>query len=316
MEASRPAIGISSCLLGENVRFDGGHKRNPFITEQLSEHFAFRPVCPEVAIGLGVPRPTIHLRRSEERVRVVDSRDPDKDHTAAMEGYAREQAGELGDISGYIFKAKSPSCGVWRVPVHQPSGPPSKDGRGIYADAFMRARPLLPVEEEGRLHDPVLRENFVERVFAFRRWQDLTAEGMDADALVRFHTAHKLTLMSHDERAMRALGRLVAEAGARPIAETAEAYITQFMEAMEKRATRKRHADVLMHLMGYLKKHIDADDKQELLDVLHAYRLGELPLIVPITLLKHHFRRHPHPYAVEQVYLNPHPRELMLRNAI
>lgn len=316
MDATRPAIGISSCLLGENVRYDGGHKRNPFITEQLAEHFDFRPVCPEVAIGLGVPRPAIHLKQGEDRVRVVDSRDPGKDHTDEMAAYARRQAGELGDISGYIFKAKSPSCGVWRVPVHRDRGAPDRDGRGIYADAFMQERPLLPVEEEGRLHDPVLRENFVERVFAFRRWLDALEKGMTADGLVRFHTIHKLTIMSHDERAMRELGRLVAKAGAGPMDELAGEYIAIFMAAMSKRATRKRHADVLMHLMGYLKSHLDGEDKQELLDVIRAYRLGEVPLIVPVTLIKHHFRRHPHSYVADQVYLNPHPRELMLRNAI
>lgn len=316
MDATRPAIGISSCLLGDNVRYDGGHKRNPFVTEQLAEHFDFRAVCPEVGIGLGVPRPAIHLRRQEARVRVVDSRDPDTDHTAAMEAYARRQVDELGDISGYIFKAKSPTCGVWRVPVHEERGPPARDGRGVYADAFMRARPLVPVEEEGRLNDPVLRENFVERVFAYRRWQDMTADGLTADTLVRFHTIHKLTVMSHDEQAMRALGRLVASAGSRPVGELAGEYIELFMQAMATRATKKRHADVLMHLMGYLKTSLDGDDKQELLDVIHAYRLGELPLIVPVTLIKHHFRRHPHPYVTDQVYLNPHPRELMLRNTI
>jgi uncharacterized protein YbgA (DUF1722 family)/uncharacterized protein YbbK (DUF523 family) len=316
MEATRPAIGISSCLLGEEVRYDGGHKRDTFITEHLARHFDFRPVCPEVAIGLGVPRPAIHLRQGENRVRVVDSKDPEVDHTDAMEDYARRQAGELRDISGYIFKAKSPSCGVWRVPVQQGQGPPDRGGRGVYADAFIRARPLLPVEEEGRLNDPVLRENFVERVFAFRRWQDLTAEGLTPDGLVRFHTIHKLTIMSHDDQAMRALGRLVSKAGSRSIEELAGEYITGFMDTMAKRATRKRHADVLMHLMGYLKSHLDGDDKQELLDVIHEYRRGEVPLIVPLTLIKHHFRRHPHPYATEQVYLNPHPRELMLRNTI
>ncbi len=316
MDATRPAIGISSCLLGENVRYDGGHKRNPFITEQLAEHFDFRPVCPEVAIGLGVPRPAIQLKQGEERVRLVDSRNPDREYTVEMADYARRQAAELGGISGYIFKAKSPSCGVWRVPVHRDRGPSDRDGRGVYADAFMRARPLLPVEEEGRLHDPVLRENFVERVFAFRRWQDIEAEGMSADRLVKFHTVHKLTIMSHDERAMRELGRLVAKAGAEPIDEVAEKYISLFMATMAKRATKKRHADVLMHLMGFLKSSLDGEDKQELLDVIHAFRLGELPLVVPVTLIKHHFRRHPHPYVTDQVYLNPHPRELMLRNAI
>lgn len=314
MTNSRPAIGISSCLLGENVRYDGGHKRNAFITDVLSEHFQFRPVCPEVAIGLGTPRPPIHLHEDERIIRVIGVKEPDKDFTGALREYGRRMSEELAEISGYIFKAKSPSCGVWRVPIHRESKPPVKDGRGAYADAFIQARPLLPVEEEGRLHDPVLRENFIERVFAFRRWQELVMKGVTADRLVKFHTAHKLTLMSHDAEAMRELGRLVANAERTDLHALAHDYIARFMKVLEKRATRRRHADVLMHLMGFLKKVIDGDDKRELLDVIHAYRRGELPLIVPVTLLKHHFRRHPRPYTAEQVYLNPHPRELMLRN--
>jgi len=316
MSSGRPILGISSCLLGEHVRYDGGHKRNPFITDVLSEHFEFRPVCPEVAIGLGTPRPAIHLERGEERIRVVGEKLPGEDFAGALGDYGRRMASELRNISGYVFKAKSPSCGVWRVPVHEPKGPPSRDGRGAYAAAFIEAVPLLPVEEEGRLNDPVLRENFIERVFAYRRWQDLCAKGLSADALVRFHTAHKLALMSHDDRAMRRLGRMIADAGGADLDALAADYVRDFMATLEKRATRRRHADVLMHLMGFLKKHLDGDDKQELLDVIHRYRVGELPLIVPVTLIKHHFRRHPHPYAVEQTYLNPHPRELMLRNAI
>lgn len=244
MDHGRPVIGVSSCLLGEKVRHDGGHKRDTFLTDVLAEHFTFRLVCPEVAIGLGTPRPPIHLRQRDGEVRVVDVRNPELDRTDALRGYGRRMAAELGDVSGYVFKAGSPSCGLWRVPVHRGGKPPLKKGRGAYADAFTRARPLLPVEEEGRLHDPVLRENFVERVFAYRRWQDTVAAGLTPDRLVRFHAVHKLSLMSHDERAMRALGRLVASAGRGDLGELADEYIRSFMQAMEKKATRRRHADV------------------------------------------------------------------------
>lgn len=313
MQASRPAIGISSCLLGENVRYDGGHKRDAFITEVLAEHFEFRPVCPEVGIGLGVPRPAIHLRQGEDRVRLIGVDEPERDYTEAMTRYARDRALDLGDISGYIFKADSPSCGVWGVPVQGDEGGAGREGRGIYADAFMRARPLLPVEEEGRLHDPISRDHFIERVFAYRRWQDLERRGMTADALGRFHAAHKLLLMSRDERAMRELGRMVSKAGSEPLDDLASRYIERFMAAMEKRATRSRHADVLMHVMGFLKSHLEPDDKRELLDAIHAYRRGEVPRTVPMSLTRHYLRRHPHPYAAEQVYLNPHPIELERR---
>ena len=186
----------------------------------------------------------------------------------------------------------------------------------MYAREIMRARPLLPVEEEGRLNDPILRENYIERVFAYRRWQKLVAAGLSPANLVAFHTAHKLALMAHGPEQHRHLGRLVAEAGRRPIGELGEEYIAGFMDAMRRRATRKRHANVLMHLAGYLKRKLDRDDKAEMLEVIDSYRLGYLPLIVPITLMKHHFRRNPDPYVTQQVYLNPHPQELMLRNHV
>lgn len=316
MTDARPVIGVSSCLLGEKVRHDGGHKKDALLTDVLAEHFEFQPVCPEVAIGLGTPRPPIHLREGEQRVRVVGEDRPEADHTDALRDYGRQMAERMGGISGYVFKAKSPSCGLWRVPVHRAHKPPLKRGRGAYADAFTRTRPTLPVAEESQLHEPVLRENFIERIFAYRRWQDTVAAGLTPDRLVRFHTAHKLSLMSHDERAMRALGRLVAGAGRGDVQALADQYIHAFMHAMAKTATRRRHADVLMHLMGFLKKHLVGDDRQELLFLIHAYRQGEVPLIVPVTLFKHHFRRHPHPFAAEQVYLNPDPRELMLRYAL
>ena len=312
------AIGISSCLLGEAVRFDGNHKHDSWITSELGQFFTFRPVCPEVAIGLGVPREPIRLTGDVNAPRVTGTRDPALDVTDKLENYGRRMATELGpDISGYILKARSPSCGMERVPVYTGErGGVERKGIGAYARTLMASAPLLPVEEEGRLHDPVLRENFIERVFAFRRWQDLIRGGVSRGRLVDFHTAHKLTLMSHGAVQMRELGRLVADLGKRPIREAAEEYGRHFMAALTRRATRRRHTDVLMHLSGYLKRQLDSADRQELREIIEAYRLGHVPLIVPITLLQHHFRRHPDDFVARQVYLQPHPGELRLRNGI
>lgn len=309
-------IGISSCLLGQKVRYDGGDKHDAFINGTLARFFEFVPICPEVAIGLGVPREPIRLVGDPAQPRAVGVRNEELDVTGRLTDFSRYMAHELaGAISGYILKSKSPSCGMERVRLYR-NGVPSKQGVGLYARELMREQPLLPVEEEGRLGDPVLRENFIERVFAYRRWQELAASGLSAEKLVAFHTVHKLVLMAHSLTHYRVLGRLVAEAGSQPLDTLAEAYIRGFMEALKQRATRKRHANVLMHLMGYLKKRLDSADKAELLELIEAYRIGQVPLIVPITLLKHHFRRFPDPYIAAQVYLNPHPPELMLRNWI
>ena len=310
-------IGVSACLLGDQVRYDGGHKRSPFVSEGLRDYFELLPVCPEVAIGLGVPREPIRLVGSPERPRAVGTRDAELDVTDALDAYGRRMASELPDISGYVLKSQSPSCGMERVRVYgNGGGAPTRAGRGIYAAAFMEAAPLLPVEEEGRLNDPVLRENFIERVYAFRRWQELLAGGLSPERLVDFHTRHKLILMAHGPERMRELGRLVAEAGQRPIEALAQEYGGRFMKALGYRATRRRHTDVLFHLMGFLKRHLESDDKAELVDLIHSYRRGLVPLIVPVTLLRHHFRRHPDPYVDRQLYLSWQPAGLSLWNHI
>lgn len=314
-DPAAPVVGISACLLGEKVRFDANHKLDTYIRDTLGEYFEFVPVCPEVAIGLGVPRPTLRLVGDPARPRAVGVLDPARDVTIALEDYGRHMARELPPLAGYLLKSKSPSCGMERVKVYQDKGTP-KPGRGLYARELMAARPLLPVEEEGRLGDPVLRENFIERVFAWQRWLQLEAAGITPARLLEFHSRHKLILMSHGAEYYRALGRLAARTGSEPIAPLAQEYIHGFMAALAHPATRKRHANVLQHLMGYLKKQIDGADKAELLEIIDAYRLGEVPLIVPVTLLNHHFRRHPNEYVAQQIYLAPHPRELMLRNHI
>jgi uncharacterized protein YbgA (DUF1722 family)/uncharacterized protein YbbK (DUF523 family) len=310
-------VGVSACLLGQQVRYDAGHKLDRFIAEVLPHYFELVPVCPEVAIGLGVPRPPIHLVGDPERPRAVGVKDAAKDYTEPLMAYGVQVAGELADISGYIFKSKSPSCGMERVLVRpEGGGVPAKRGRGIFAAEIMRRLPLLPVEEEGRLTDAGLRENFIGRVYAYRRWQRLVATGVTAERVVAFHTRHKLILMAHGKERMRELGQLVAQAGRLAADELAQRYIGSFMQALSFRATRRRHTDVLFHIMGYLKRELDAGDKAELVQVITDYRLGRVPLIVPITLLRHHFRRHPHPYIEDQLYLNWPPADLGLRNAI
>lgn len=310
---SRIRLGISSCLLGQKVRFDGNHKQDSYLTKTLGKYFEWVSVCPEVAIGLGVPRPPIRLVGSPEAPRAIGVKNDSLDVTNKLAAYGRQQARVLNDLSGYVFKSKSPSCGIERVKVYQGIGIPAMKGQGIYAEAFLARQPWLPAEEEGRLNDLRLRENFIERVFAYRRWQELAARGLTANRLVDFHTRHKLALMAHDVEAYRALGRFVAQAGRCTPKALRHDYICRFMAAMKRLATPARHANVMMHLMGYLKKELDAMDKEELLEVIHAYRHGILPLASPLTLLKHHFRHNPDPYIARQTYLYPDPREWLLR---
>jgi uncharacterized protein YbgA (DUF1722 family)/uncharacterized protein YbbK (DUF523 family) len=312
----RISVAVSSCLLGQEVRYDGGHKHNSYITQTLGRYFDFVAYCPEVAIGLGVPRPPIKLVQEQDGVRVRGVRDPSLDVTDELRQYGKKVAGELDAVCGYLFKKGSPSCGIERVKIYRPQGEPIGQGAGMYARTIMECLPELPVEEEGRLMDPGLRENFVERVFVYNRWKNLLRSGIDAAALVDFHTRHKFIVLAHDEPVYRELGRLVADAGSADLGATAQLYICRLMRALAKIATRGRHANVLMHIAGYFKRHLDASDRAELLEIIEEYRLGRLPLVVPVTLLKHHLRRYPEPYIGHQYYLNPHPRELMLRNHI
>jgi uncharacterized protein YbgA (DUF1722 family)/uncharacterized protein YbbK (DUF523 family) len=310
-------IGISSCLLGNQVRYDAGHKHSAYITQTLGEYFEFVPFCPEVAIGLGIPRPPIRLVSVDGTIRVRGVDDPERDVTEALIENGEAVAGQLGNVSGYLFKKGSPSCGMERVKVyHAQSGHPVESSAGMFAATLMRRLPELPMEEEGRLMDPRLRENFVERVFVYHRWHRYCARGMTPAALVDFHTRHKFSVLAHDEPAYRELGRLVADAGGGDIAELAAEYVRLLMRALARIATAKQHANVLMHIMGLFKEDIDSDDKAELLDLIDAYRQEQVPLIVPMTLIHHHLRRHPNDYISAQYYINPHPRELMLRNRI
>ena len=313
---AKPLVGISSCLLGQQVRFDGGHKKDGWITGPLAAFFDFLPVCPEVGIGLGIPRPTIHLVGDPERPRAVGSRDPSLDVTARLEDFAKSQLPSLTGLSGYILKGKSPSCGMARVPVTSPKGMPAKVGVGIYARVLMERMPLLPVEEEGRLNDPVLRENFVTRVYVLHRWQQLRSERMTAAKLIDFHSRQKYLVMAHSQAAYQRLGQMLSHLKQVDLEAVADMYVAELMTALARRVTRRRHVNVLHHIMGYLKDRIDAGDKAELVASIEAYRREEVALVVPMTLLRHHLRRHPDPYMEKQVYLAPHPEKLALRGAI
>lgn len=310
-------IGISSCLLGEQVRFDGGHKRDAYIVSTLGTFFDWVPVCPEMELGLGTPRESLRLLGPPEAPRLVTTR-AQHDHTEAMQRYAAERLRALAqlDLHGYILKKDSPSCGMERVRVYSQDGMAQRQGRGLFAAALMQHLPLLPVEEEGRLQDMRLRENFITRVFAYQRWRAFIAGQSTPPDLVRFHTRHKLTLMAHSRPHYQALGRLVAQAGNLPMPELLPAYGTQFMDGLKVKATPRKHANVLYHLLGHLKKQLSADDKAEMVSHVEAYRQGLVPLVVPLTMLKHYFRLHPLPWVLEQTYLQPYPAELMLQNHV
>ena len=309
-------MGISSCLLGEKVRYDGGHKLDRFITNTLGQYFEWVPVCPECEYGLPVPREPLHLVGSPESPRLITIK-TGIDHTEKMLQWAEKKLVELEyhNLCGFIFKSKSPSSGIAGVKVYASSGIPSQRGVGIFGGAFMKRFPLIPVIDDGRLHNPRLRENFIESVFAFQQLLKLQKSGSIND-LVWFHTGHKLLMLAHSPKHYSALGKLVA--GAKKVKRDTlfPAYTQGFMEGMRLLATPKKNANVLMHIAGYFKKLISSDEKQELLDVIENYRTGLIPLIVPITLVKPYVRKYTVTYLQKQYYLNPHPMELMLRNHV
>lgn len=312
----RPKIGISACLMGEEVRFNGGHKESRLCSQFLARHLEFVRVCPEVGIGLGTPRPTLRLVGDPDAPRAVGSRDQ-RDVSDALRDYGRQTAERLGELDGFIFMQKSPSCGLYRVKVYQDNGYPAEGGgRGLFAETFCAARPDLPVEEEGRLCDPVLRENFLTRVYAHAQWRALLGEGLTRRGLLDFHARYKYQLMASDPACYRELGRMLGGVGEHPVADLAPRYFSALMKGLSRCATRGTHSNVLQHLSGYLKQVLSRDEKAEMQALIDKYRAGIVPLVVPMTLLKHHFARHPHPYIAQQAYLQPHPEDLSLRNAI
>ena len=328
-------LGISSCLLGHKVRYNGGHKRSSFCVNTLDRFFHFEPICPELAIGLGIPREPIRLvgkladsSLSTEQnassapgkklnIRVVGTDNAELDVTGDLVQYGRQMAGQLSHISGYILMQKSPSCGMDRVKVYHQNGHPLRESApGAYAGALMDSCPLLPVEEEGRLHDPVLCENFFTRVYAYNAWQKMVLAQPSCGALVEFHAVHKYMIMAHYPQGYKHLGQIVAKAGGSSLVALLEEYFEAFMTALKRRANRKSHTNAMMHILGYVKKSVAGKERNQLLTLIEEYRRGMVPLIAPMTMLRHFIENHGNPYIQKQAYLTPHPDQLGLRNQI
>ncbi|MGD0216382.1 MAG: DUF523 and DUF1722 domain-containing protein [Desulfobaccales bacterium] len=310
-------LGISACLLGEKVRFDGGHKWDHFITGTLGKFVELVPVCPEVECGLGIPREAMRLVASPEGPRLVTIRTR-VDYSERMGAWAQKRVVELEreDLCGFIFKSGSPSSGMERVKIYDGKGEPARTGVGMFAREFRQHFPLLPVEDEGRLHDPSLRENFLERLFTLKRWRETLSLGFQPGHLVDFHTRHKLLIRSHSPKHYALLGKLAAQLKEMDLPEVYEQYQNLLMEALRFKSTVKKNVDVLLHIMGYFKKNLSPAEKEELLEIINDYRQGYIPLIVPVTLLNHYVRKYDQAYLKAQYYLDPHPLELKLRNHV
>jgi uncharacterized protein YbgA (DUF1722 family)/uncharacterized protein YbbK (DUF523 family) len=309
-------IGISACLTGKKVRYDGSHKHDHYITDTLGGYFDFIALCPEVEYGLPVPREPMRLTGAPEDPRLVTIH-TGIDHTEGMKKWAKERLRELDkqELRGFIFKSRSPSSGMQRVKVYNEKGVPQMNGVGIFANAFINRFPLVPVIDEGRLNDPGLREAFIEKVFVFHRWLEFLKKGGSTKDLLEFHTNHKLLMLAHSLKHTTTLGRYIA--GSKGYTgQLNNVYIETMMEGLGLLATTKKNTNVLSHIMGYFKKQLTADEKQELLEIIENYHKGFIPLIVPVTMLNHYMRKYDEPYLKKQVYLNPNPLELMLRNHV
>ena len=310
-------IGISSCLLGNEVRWNAGHKLDRYLTNTLGQFVEYVPVCPEVEAGFGVPRESFRLVGDPENPRLITFKSK-TDHTDQMTRWAKKRVKELEkeDLCGFIFKSDSPSSGMIRVKVYNEKGMPEKKGVGMFARAYMDHFPLIPVEDDGRLHDPGIRENFIERIFTLKRWRDTVGKSPNLGNLVDFHSRHKLLILSHSQKHSRLMGKLVADGKKMPLKELYDPYERLLLEALTLKTTAKKNNNVLQHLMGYFKKQLTADEKRELLEVFEQYRQGFAPLIVPMTLINHYVRKYDQPYLKIQTYLNPHPVELKLRTHV
>lgn len=324
MNSKKIVVAVSACVVGEKVRFDGGHKISDFLTQELSSFFTYQPICPEVAIGMPVPRPAIRLTQSDDLVRLTETKNPEKDYSREMLAFSDHKISELKTtrVCGYVVCAKSPTCGMERVKVYK-QNQAEKSGIGLYTQQLIEQMPWLPVEEDGRLHDPVLRENFIARVFALDDLYTSIGDQPTVDKIIRFHSRYKLTLMAHYPIAYRELGQLVASMSQYKSvgSNDKQKYLEQFyldyreklMQALRHRATRRNNTNVLMHLQGYFKRVLNRMQKAELAKLIDDYRLGYLPLLVPVTLIKHYLAMYPDPYLQQQHFLSPYPQELGLR---
>jgi uncharacterized protein YbgA (DUF1722 family)/uncharacterized protein YbbK (DUF523 family) len=313
----RIKIGISSCLLGNNVRWNGGHQQDRFLIETLGQFVDYVPVCPEVETGLGIPRETLRLVGDPENPRLVTTK-TGIDHTDWMKQWARGRLDNLQkeNLCGFIFKCDSPSSGMIRVKVYNNKGGVAKTGVGIFARMFMERFPRIPVEDDGRLHNPKIRETFIEAVFVLKQWREALGLKKTVGNLVDFHTRQKLLILSHSPNHYRQMGKLVAGGKKMPAGDLYDQYEILLLEALKLKTTEKKQTNVLHHVMGYFKKQLSADEKAEILEIIENYRNGYVPLIVPVTLLNHFVRKYDQPYLKQQTYLNPHPAALKLRNHI
>lgn len=312
-QSAKPVLGVSSCLMGHAVRFDGGHKHCHLLTETWKDFFEFRSACPEAELGLGVPRPVIQLREMNNEVRLVFSKQPQRDLTEEMERHAEARIRAMGVLDGYVFKKDSPTCGMERVAVtHETTGQKTKDGVGVFARIFMELNPLVPVEEEGRLNDQALRDNFLQRVYCHYRWRHIPDADNNLHGFLDFHRRHKFMLMARHQQLYRELGRLVASVRQHNLRHMRQLYIRLFMEAMKPCPTAGQHVNVLMHVMGYFKDNLNTHDKAELLNWFNAYRSAQVPHSTPLALIRHYLRVHPQHYIHDQHYLQPYPDALRI----
>ncbi len=310
-------IGISSCLLGNKVRWNGGHRRDSYLTETLGRYVEWVPVCPEVEVGLGIPRETLRLVGDPENPRLVFTK-TGNDITGRMQQWAESRLDDLAreDLCGFIFKCDSPSSGMVRVKVYNKKGMPQKKGVGIFARAFMDRFPLIPVEDDGRLRDPSIRENFIDQVFTLKRWRETRGRRSCVGNVVDFHTRNKLVLMAHSPRHLKEMGALAAKGKQVGCPSLYGAYEQLLLEALRLKTTVSKNYNVLQHAMGYFRKQLTADEKQELMEVMQQYKQSLVPLVVPLTLLRHYVRKYDQPYLRDQTWLNPHPADLKLHNHV
>jgi uncharacterized protein YbgA (DUF1722 family)/uncharacterized protein YbbK (DUF523 family) len=312
-------VGVSGCLLGEKVRWNGDHKRDRFITDVLGKYFEYISICPELEVGMGVPRETVALYGSLKEQKLIGKKSRN-DWTDKMKSYNDETFDSLSkkDLCGFLFKSKSPSCGLGRVPIYSYDDPVKvRHGSGLFAKNFIKKFPLIPVEDEGRLNDPRIRENFITKIFCFHSLKkNLLRKRIRPGVLVDFHTNNKFLLLAHSRKHYQLLGKIVADLKHQTWSKVLESYASLFMEAINYKSTNKKNTDVLLHMMGFFKKIISLEDKKDILNSIEDYLHGFVPLIVPITLIRHYVKKYDISYLRDQVYLNPHPKELMLRNHV
>ncbi|MGI1679241.1 MAG: DUF523 and DUF1722 domain-containing protein [Cellvibrionaceae bacterium] len=314
-DKQRPIIGVGSCLVAHPVRFNGGYKRKHMYIDRLKKHADLVPICPEMGIGLGVPRETIRLVDIDGELRARDSDTQTKDYTDKLKNYADEQLQRFPNLGGYILVKGSPSCGYERVTKYNEQGNGiGSDAAGIYAQRLMDQNPLLPVEEDGRLYDHALRESFVSRIYLYHDWQQLIASGLTFKKLSDFYSRNKYLVMAHSVPAYKEIGPLLANGKKHPLNELADKIILLMTNALKKVATRRSHTNVLHHLQGYLKNNLSQEEKKSLRSLIDQYREGIVPLIVPMTLLRHHFNHSPDEYIRNQVFMQPYPEDLALRS--